>query len=119
MTTYRTAYDVLGTPNEMMNSWQIEYLVNAKQGLLADLLALPEMQDETASGYGSVTYPIDTRSRIGKRNEIRGELRHALSVYFMGGDVGVDMGDSDSPELHEQSEQVKSVSEVRSKRKDG
>lgn len=38
--------------------------------------------------------------------------------YFMRGDVGVDGGDSDSPELHEQSEQVKSVSEVQSKRKD-
>lgn len=61
----------------------------AKQQLLADILALPEMQDET-------TIPKDYPGAYKQdaRIALRKELRQALQDYFMGGNDGGNDGDS-------------------------
>lgn len=104
MTTKRTASTrlrgfaryctVQGTPfafGSMSNDELV--LVKTVQELLADILSLDVMQDEVRPLEGPKRNGIEQGLRR-TRNKTRAELRQALQDYFMGGDVGVDMGSS-------------------------
>lgn len=113
MTTNRTADDAFKLimhsvedfrshhdPDDLFMALQNE-IPEAKQQLLADILSLPCLQDEEESIYHPDAGDLLSSDAI-VRNDLRVELVKAMTIYFMGGDVGVDVGASEEPTSQEQ-----------------
>lgn len=88
----RTAHDVLDACHGNSVFGESFDKEAALQQLLADILLLDVMQDEKPDDSDR-PHQYEYRNKL--KNQVRAELRQALKDYFMGGDVGVDDGDSE------------------------
>lgn len=71
--------EILGTPNEMMTSWQIERLVKAKAQILANYIkksdVLEAIGEDTPNSQDGLV-----QIRVGAMNQLRAEIKKRLEL---------------------------------------